>query len=77
MKIFVGGLHINTSEAMLHDLFDSYGEVLSTVVVIDEMGRPEGYGYVEMKDEVHGQKAIKELNKINFMNQFLDVYKMD
>lgn len=77
MKIFIGGLHINTSETMLRDLFNNYGEVLSVVVVVDEMGKPEGYGYVEMEDEADGHEAIKKLNKINFMNQFLDVYKMD
>lgn len=76
MKIFVGNLHENTSEHALRDLFNHYGEVLSVSIPIDEKGKSSGYGYVEMKDEIEGAKAVKQLNRINFMNQFLDVHKV-
>ncbi len=77
MKIFVGNLHTHTSEAMLHDLFLRFGEVVSVTIALDERGKPEYYGYVEMKEDEHGREAIRQLNKINFMNQFLDIREAD
>ncbi len=61
---------------MLHDLFATHGEVLSVIIATDDNGSPQGYGHVEMK-ELDAQKAIKQLNKINFMNQFLDIHETD
>lgn len=77
MKIFVGNLHANASEVMLRDLFSQYGEVVSVMIATNEAGTPEGYGYVEMGKDENGYKAIGQLNKINFMNQFLDIYEAD
>lgn len=74
MRIFVGNLHVNTSESMLRDLFMAHGKVLSVTIAVDKKGTPEGYGDIEMK-ESDGLRAIKQLNKINFMNQFLNIYE--
>jgi RNA recognition motif-containing protein len=73
MRIFVGNLHVNASEGMLHDLFAVYGDVSSVTIATNSSGSPQGHGYVEMK-EPDARRAIKQLNKINFMNQFLNIY---
>lgn len=77
MKIFIGNLHANASEAMLRDLFSNYGEVHSIILILDENGRPSGYGYLEMINQNCARTAIAQLNKINFMNRFLDVYEAE
>lgn len=70
----MGNLHLNTTEGMLHDLFAVYGEVASVTIATDGNGIPPGQGYVEMK-EPDAIRAIQQLNKINFMNQFLNIYE--
>lgn len=75
MKIFIGNLHANASEVMLRDLFNQYGEVISVTIVTNAAGNSEGYGYIEMEKDESGREAIRRLNKINFMNQFLDIYE--
>jgi len=76
MKIFVGNLHINASKSMLLQLFAAYGDVLSVTIATDSNGSPQGHGYVAMKEQ-DARKAIQQLNKINFMNQFLIIYEAD
>lgn len=62
MKIYVGNLSFQTSEAELNETFSAYGSVQSANLVMDrETGRPRGFGFVEM-DDSGGRKAIDELN---------------
>lgn len=76
MKIFVENLHANASEGILRDLFSAYGQVLSTVIIVDDVGKPCGCGLVDMDNSIDGYEAIRRLNKINFMNQFLEVHQL-
>lgn len=76
MRIFVGNLHTHASEGALRDLFGNYGEIVSVTVIMDEEGKSGGHAYIEMKNEQEAQKAIVQLNRINYMNQFLDVYEI-
>lgn len=75
MKIFIGNLHAHASEVMLRNLFLQYGEVTSVRIVNAYHGTQGGYGYVHMRNDDSGREAIRQLNKINFMNQFLDVFE--
>jgi cold-inducible RNA-binding protein len=62
MKIYVGNLSFQTSEAELNETFSAYGSVQSANLVMDrETGRPRGFGFVEMDDD-GARKAIDELN---------------
>ncbi len=62
MKIYVGNLSFQTSEAELNEAFAAFGSVQSANLVMDrETGRPRGFGFVEMSDG-DAQKAISELN---------------
>lgn len=38
-----------------------------------ETGQSKGFGFVEMEDSADGLKAIKSLNGMNYMNQYLEV----
>ena len=67
MNIFVAKLSPNTSGDDLHALFSDYGEVLSAKVIMDrDTGQSKRYGFVEMKDDEEGMKAINELNDCEF-----------
>ena len=74
MKMYVGNLSFNTSEAELRDLFAAHGEVTSASLVMDrDTGRPRGFGFVEMPDNGQAQAAIAALNGKNFGGRDLTV----
>jgi RNA recognition motif-containing protein len=67
MNIFVAKLSRSTTSGDLQELFERYGEVSSSKVVIDrETGNSKGYGFVEMPDDSEAREAISDLNETNF-----------
>ncbi len=63
MNIFVGSLPFRLEEADLQEIFEQYGEVSSTKIIMDRAtGRSKGYGFIEMAEEEAAKKAIEELN---------------
>lgn len=63
MKLYVGNMSFNTSEAELRELFSQHGEVSDATIVMDrDTGRPRGFGFVEFTDAEAGRKAIDALN---------------
>ena len=73
-KIYVGNLNYSTTEEGLTNLFGTYGEVVSAVVIKDKFtGRSKGFGFVEMADETAAQNAITELNEKEFEGRRLRV----
>jgi RNA recognition motif-containing protein len=74
MKIYVGNLSFNTSEAQLRDLFAQHGEVASASLVMDrETGRPRGFGFVEIHDDTQARAAMAALNGANIDGRDLTV----
>ena len=66
-KLYVGNLPYNTSDDDLRQLFATYGEVVSSSVIIDRMtNRSKGFGFIEMTNNDEALKAIEELNETNF-----------
>lgn len=64
MNIFVSNLSFKIDEESLKQLFQNYGEVTSCKIVTDKFtGKSRGFGFVEMKNEEDGQKAIDGLNE--------------
>lgn len=62
MKLYVGNLSYNTSQAELQDLFSQFGQVSDVALIMDrDTGRPKGFGFVEMDDD-GARKAIGELD---------------
>ncbi len=67
MDIFIGGIPFKWNEKKIIELFEVYGDVVSTKIVINKMTRQsKGFGFVTMSNEIAAQKAIEALNGKNF-----------
>ena len=54
--------------------FAEYGEVSSAKVIFDrETGRSRGFAFVEMTNDAEGQKAIDELNGVEYDQKVISV----
>ncbi len=74
MNIFIAGLSYNVTDADLSDLFQEYGVVTSAKVVMDRMtGKSKGFGFVEMENNESANKAISELNGVEYDNRTISV----
>ncbi|QOI99538.1 MAG: RNA-binding protein [Phycisphaeraceae bacterium] len=74
MKLYVGNLSFNTTEAQLRELFEQHGEVASASLVMDrETGRPRGFGFVEFTNADNARAAIEALNGANVDGRDLTV----
>ncbi len=63
MKLYVGNLSYQTSDANLQELFSQVGTVESASLVTDrDTGRSRGFGFVEMASREDGEKAIQQFN---------------
>ena len=63
IKIYVGNLSYQCSEADLRQQFSNYGEVASAKIIVDPAtGRSKGFAFVEMSSREGGESAIRELN---------------
>jgi RNA recognition motif-containing protein len=61
-KLYVGNLPYSVDDSSLSELFSSYGEVLSAIVIMDRAtGRSKGFGFVELDDD-QAETAIQEMN---------------
>jgi cold-inducible RNA-binding protein len=62
-KLYVGNLPYSTKEDSLAAMFASFGEVVSSTIIMDRnSGRSKGFGFVELSDDSAAQAAIKEMN---------------
>jgi RNA recognition motif-containing protein len=74
MNIYISGLSYNVSDADLNELFAEYGEISSAKIITDrETGRSRGFGFVEMPNDAEGQKAIDELNGVEYDGKVIAV----
>lgn len=63
MKLYIGNLSYETTDADLQAAFAAHGEVRSAQVVTDrDTGRSRGFGFVEMDDRAQAEAAISALN---------------
>jgi RNA recognition motif-containing protein len=74
MNIFVSNLNFKVRSEDLKNLFERYGEVVSSKVITDKFsGKSRGFGFVEMKNDEDGQKAIGELDQKDFEGRNITV----
>ena len=74
MKMFVGNLSFDATEADLKTLFEGFGSVSSVVVVMEKKeAKSRGFGFVEMPDDQQASAAIAALNDKDFMGRPLNV----
>ncbi len=63
MKLYVGNLPFQTTDADLNAAFSEHGEVASATVIMDrETGRSRGFGFVEMNDNDAAMNAMKAMD---------------
>lgn len=74
VRLFVGNLSYDASEAELREHFGSVGPVTYCYLPTDrETGRPRGFAFVEFGDDAHAQEAISRLNNQTFRGRPLAV----
>ena len=74
MNLYVGNLPYSMTEEDLKALFSQYGQVLSTIIIVDRhTGRSKGYGFVEMSTQREGEIAIAELDGYPYLGRSLRV----
>lgn len=74
MNIYVGNLPYTTTGEELRAVFEKYGTVTDSSVIIDRMtNRSRGFGFVEMADDAEARKAIEETNGADYKGRTLVV----
>lgn len=74
MNIYVSGLSYGINDTDLTNLFAEFGEISSAKVIFDrETGRSRGFAFVEMSNDEEGQKAIDELNGVEYDGKVISV----
>jgi RNA recognition motif-containing protein len=72
LKLFIGNLPYDVTEPEVLQLFNKFGEVVNTNLVIDHFsGRPKGFAFVEMSTRSEGHRAMETLNKQDYKNRQL------
>ncbi|TGO17756.1 hypothetical protein BTUL_0015g00920 [Botrytis tulipae] len=82
-KLFIGGLAWHTDENALREKFSEFGTVEEAVVVKDrDTGRSRGFGFVrygqgnpDSSPEADAEKAIQEMNSVEFDGRTIRVDK--
>ena len=63
-RIYVGNLPFSADESTVKSLFEQNDRSVTEVKLITDRdtGRPRGFGFVEMANSEHADKAISDLN---------------
>jgi RNA recognition motif-containing protein len=62
-KLYVGNLAYSATSEEVQELFEQFGPVRSSQVMIDrETGRSRGFGFVEMENDQDADAAIESLD---------------
>ncbi len=76
MNIHIGNLPLDCTEEELRTLFESCGAVEAVEIISNVRTRePLGYGFVVMKTDEEGQKAITTLNNTSLKGKVIVVSK--
>ena len=74
MKLYVGNLSNQVTDAQLGDLAKPYGTVVSAAVAVDRIdGAAKGFGFIELSTPEEGRAAIAGLNGRDVNGQALKV----
>ena len=76
MTIYIGNLSFRAEREDLVDLFGQYGEVRQCSLPLDrETGRKRGFAFVDLIDDAAEQKAIDDLQDVEWMGRMIRVNK--
>lgn len=74
MNIYVSNLGFGVQNEDLKKHFSQYGEVASVNIIMDRVtNRSRGFAFVDMRDSMAAEKAIRELNGITLDGRMLKV----
>ena len=74
MKLYVGNLSYETTEAELRELFSAHGTVESVNLITEGgSGRSKGFGFVEFRDDKEANAAITALNGTELRGRTINV----
>jgi RNA recognition motif-containing protein len=74
MKLYVGNLPYETTDAELEQLFSEFGTVKYAEIQHNgRSGRSRGFGYVEMSTPEEGEAAIKAMHQKTYQDRALTV----
>jgi len=70
MNIYVGNLSFKVNEDDLLGIFEEYGTVSSTKIIVDKYSnKSKGFGFVTMDNDDEATRAINELNGATLENR--------
>ena len=70
MNIYVGNLDFGVDENELTELFEEYGPVSSSKIIIDKYSdRSKGFGFVTMENDDEAKEAMEALNGTTYKNR--------
>ena len=76
MTIYIGNLSFDAEVEDIVGVFSSYGEVTNCKLPLErETGRKRGFAFIDMSDEVQEQKAIDDLQDVEWMGRAIRVTK--
>jgi len=74
MKLFVAGLSHDIDEVDLKEMFELYGEVKSSQIIIDRAtGKSKGFGFVDMLNEAEAKEAMQLLDGVGLLGKKIAV----
>jgi RNA recognition motif-containing protein len=78
MTIYVGNLSFDAEVEDLQHLFGEYGSVRKCSLPLDrDTGRKRGFAFVEFAEESDEQKAIDDLQDVEWMGRMIRVNKAE
>tara|TARA_B100000686_G_C16212710_1_gene676261 strand:- start:59 stop:433 length:375 start_codon:yes stop_codon:yes gene_type:complete len=74
VKLFVGGVSYDATEADLREVFSEHGELKDVHMAMDkETKKPRGFGFVTFANKKDAKEAIKNLNKSEIKGRRISV----
>ena len=78
MTIFIGNLSWDTEVDHLKELFNTYGAVQKCYMPLErDTGRKRGFAFVDLKDLKAEQKAIDDLQDVEWMGRAIRVNRAE
>lgn len=62
-NVYVKNFGEDLDDDKLSEMFEKFGTVLSHKVMVDDTGKPRGFGFVAFENPEDAEKAVKELNE--------------
>ncbi|XP_041112859.1 embryonic polyadenylate-binding protein A-like [Polyodon spathula] len=72
-NVYIKNFGEDVNDEKLREVFSEYGRTLSVRVMVDEMGRSRGFGFVNYENHEEAQKAVEGMNGKELNGQIIYV----